>query len=185
MNRFSFIKKSPRCVWFVLLCVCASCNIVRAQEVIILGEVRDDSTLAPLARANVLLEGTRRGTSTDAAGRFILQTNLREQATALRVKYIGYAEARVPLRATTADTLRLTIGLRRLLLQMPEVEVTSSRANFEEQSLQTQPSVIAVAGENLVRVPTVGEPDLFRALQTLPGISAPSQFSNQLYIRGG
>lgn len=184
MTRFSFIKKSIRFSCFMLLCVGASFEVSHAQEVIILGEVRDDSTFAPLVRANVLLEGTRRGTSTDAAGRFMLQTNLRE-AAALRVKYIGYAEVRVPLRAITSDTLRLTIGLRRLLLQMPEVEVTSSRADFEEQSLQTQPSVIAVAGENLARVPTVGEPDLFRALQTLPGISAPSQFSNQLYIRGG
>ncbi|MCI0690596.1 TonB-dependent receptor [candidate division KSB1 bacterium] len=148
------------------------------------GKVIDDTTAAPIAKADIVLEGTRRGASSDELGRFVLRKIL-PGAYILRVRFIGYNAVRHPIRLKAGDSVAVEIRLKRVLLQFPEISITASRASFQEKSLQMLPSVTRVSAGAIRRVPTVGEPDLFRALQTLPGITAPSQASNQLYIRGG
>ncbi len=155
----------------------------------ILGKVIDDTTSVPLAKADIVLEGTplkgkSRGTSSDGSGHFVLHKIL-PGSYFLRVRFIGYAEVRYPVQLNAGDSVTIEIRLKRVLLQLPEVNITASRESYQEQSLQTLPSITQISASAIRRVTTVGEPDLFRALQTLPGITATSQASNQLYIRGG
>jgi hypothetical protein len=148
------------------------------------GRVVDDSTSAPLVGANIVLEGSRRGTATDSSGRFSFP-RVPPGSHTLRVTYIGYGEVFRPIRVAAGEAAELEIRLKRVVLTMPEVLVTASRQSYIELSLQSQPSAVSFSPRDIQRVPTVGEPDLFRALQILPGITAPNQASNQLYIRGG
>jgi len=157
----------------------------RAQQLgAIYGKIIDDTTSTPIAKAGILLEDTRRGTSSDANGNFILR-KISSGSYTLRIRYIGYAEARRSIQLQSGDSVFVEIRLTRVLLKLPDVNITAARENFQEQSLQTMPSVTQISAGAIRRVATVGEPDLFRALQTLPGITAPTQASNQLYIRGG
>ena len=169
-------------VIFIFLATFAA---ARAQQLgAIYGKIIDDTTSTPIAKADILLEGTRRGTSSDANGNFILR-QISPGSRILRVRFIGYVEARHPLQLKSGDSVGVEIRITRVLLKLPDVNITAARENFQEQSLQTMPSVTQISAGTIRRVATVGEPDLFRALQTLPGITAPTQASNQLYIRGG
>ena len=58
-------------------------------------------------------------------------------------------------------------------------------ANRTEQERTTQPSLLPLKVEQLRQMPAVGEADLLRSLQLLPGIQSASDISSGLYIRGG
>ena len=55
----------------------------------------------------------------------------------------------------------------------------------EELEQATQSSFIALQVEPLQQMPAVGEADLLRSLQLLPGIQSASDLTSGLYIRGG
>ena len=57
------------------------------------GNVVDDSTSIPLSNANIMLEGTKRGTTSNASGRFIFH-NIPPGSYSLKIGYIGYEEVR-------------------------------------------------------------------------------------------
>lgn len=54
-----------------------------------------------------------------------------------------------------------------------------------EQIRLIEPSLRLFRGEQMTAIPSIGGPDVFRALQALPGVTSSSELSNQLYIRGG
>src|SRR4051812_4999659 len=66
-----------------------------AQEQTVSGQITDGKE-NPLAGANVLIKGTKKGTATDALGRFTLQ-NVPLNAT-LVISSQGYATQEVPLQ---------------------------------------------------------------------------------------
>ena len=43
----------------------------------------------------------------------------------------------------------------------------------------------SLQAKTLERLPSVGEPDLLRSLQLLPGVQSASDISSGLYVRGG
>ena len=79
-----------------------------AEGVFIRGTIRDVETGAPLAAANIQIQGTYRGTISNEDGVFALELDLLP-ATIL-VRYIGYesAEVAVPVSLNTSLDIRLT-----------------------------------------------------------------------------
>ncbi|RMF54770.1 MAG: carboxypeptidase-like regulatory domain-containing protein, partial [Calditrichaeota bacterium] len=78
----------------------------------IVGTVRDSKTGEPLIGANVVLEGTQMGISTDQDGYFVL-INVPPGVYTLTVHYIGYASAsienvRVRVDRTTTQNVQLS-----------------------------------------------------------------------------
>jgi len=63
-----------------------------------------------------------------------------------------------------------------------EVVVTAEKLE-ERKAVQT--SRIVMQSKDIEALPSIGETDVFRALQMLPGVKAASEFSSGLYVRGG
>lgn len=61
------------------------------------------------------------------------------------------------------------------------VDVEAERALDSDRG----PGVVQMSARQLRRMPGVGEQDLIRSLQLLPGVQSASDFSSGLYIRGG
>lgn len=80
------------------------------------------------------------------------------------------------------DAVRRDLSLEALPLPLAAVDVPGERQRREARGL---PSVVALPARELKRMPGVGEQDLIRSLQLLPGVQAASDFSSGLYIRGG
>jgi outer membrane cobalamin receptor len=145
------------------------------------GYVRDAATGETLLQANVTINGTTRGTATNNSGYYILR-GLDPGTYTLVFSFVGYR--------TRADTVTLAAGEERRLdaalaptdFQTDEVVVTGeSEAEEAERSIGTDRLQTATIKE----LPSVLQPDVFRSLSLLPGVTTASDYSSNLYIRGG
>ena len=148
------------------------------------GTVRDSASAEPRAGVAVTIDGTRRGALTDSLGHFLL-ADLEPGTYLLRTRLISTrsVELRVVVRAggITAAEFRVanaavTLGAVRAQARPPE------RDRFE-----LSPSVgsISLTKNNVTAVPSLGEPDVLRTVQLLPGVNARNDFSSGYNVRGG
>jgi hypothetical protein len=147
------------------------------------GQVLDANTGEALAGANVEVLETTNGSASNFGGFFNLR--LPVGAYDLKISVIGFESVtRQKIPVVAGKKIYLSFRLQPTVLQMQEVEVTSSR-NHVPEHMKVEPSVITVRRSQFTATPTVGEPDVFRTLQNLPGVSSPNDYSSELFIRGG
>jgi outer membrane receptor protein involved in Fe transport len=132
------------------------------------GQVIDGVTDEPVTDARV--ESGRDAVATDADGRF--SVNLSETDTTLRVQTPNYLETVVPV-----DGAELLIRLfPRTFAETVEV--------VSQADAQERPSSTAVTPAEVFRAP--GSIDnVFRTLDTLPGVASTDDFGSRLAVRGG
>ncbi|MBN2288287.1 MAG: TonB-dependent receptor [Candidatus Glassbacteria bacterium] len=145
------------------------------------GYVRDRETSEALPFANVLLKGTPYGAATNTDGYFVI-VNAPVGKCTLQVKYIGFATQEVEVENVKGEDRTLEIGMKRVVVQLEGITVEG-----EVQTLDATENVsqVVMAPQELLALPNVGEVDIFRSLQLLPGISGVSDGSSGLYVRGG
>ena len=141
------------------------------------GTVRDGSTNEPLVFANILVEGTQQGTTTDASGRFTIV--LAQDINQLRCSYVGYKTEIVALSGLK-DTL-LTVHLYSMDMLLQDVTVFAHRL---DETDQTEVSVLSLQSDNIKNI-TSAIPDVMRSIQMLPGVSTNNEFSAKFNVRGG
>ena len=145
------------------------------------GLVTDSVTGQPLVAANVIPRETSRGATTDSSGRFTI-TNLRAGRYRLSVSYIGFARTDTLVHVHPGTTLHLRLSLTPESLSGNRVVVTANRTAFDRK---TAPSRMELSPRELKTAPALGEADLFRTLQLLPGVASQNDFSSALAVRGG
>ncbi|MDB4883521.1 MAG: TonB-dependent receptor plug [Gemmatimonadetes bacterium] len=150
----------------------------------IAGTVVDDSTSERRAAVTVTLVGTGRGALTDEQGRFTIP-DLAPGEYLLRTRALSYrqVELTVVVRAgaTSMVALRLastpfTLGAVRARARPPE------RDRFE---LSPNVGTVSLTPSAMSGVPALGEPDVLRTVQLLPGVNARNDFSSGYNVRGG
>jgi outer membrane receptor protein involved in Fe transport len=153
-------------------------RLLFSQEYSVSGIVRDGSTNEILTFANISVRGQNVGTVTDANGRYKLF--LKPGTHLLVISFVGYKTESKEVQIESGDkTLHVALFATDILLQ--EVTVYSSSPG---QAVQTEVSSMSLPSERLVDVTSV-IPDVFRSIQTLPGISADNEFSAKFSVRGG
>jgi outer membrane cobalamin receptor len=152
-----------------------------AQDASIRGYVRDAETGETLLQANVVLNGTARGTATNNSGYYVLG-GLAPGTYTVVFSYVGYQTRSDTVSLAAGEERRLDVTLAPKDFQTDEVVVTGeSEADEEERSIGTDRLQTAAIKE----LPSVLEPDVFRSLSLLPGVTTASDYSSNLYIRGG
>jgi len=160
------------------------CAAVRpALGATVSGTVTDSDGEAPIIGANVgfFAADTLAGgavSRTDGSWRV---TGLARGTYRVQVRAFGFRSVRDTLRVGSQD-LTIDYRLAPEPFAIPAVEVEAASGRAEED---LQPSTIQMDAETLTSLPGIGEKDLFRGLQLLPGIQAASDISSGLYIRGG
>ncbi len=137
----------------------------------------------PMGDANIEILSTNFGTASNPGGFFALRVPIGRND--VRVSVIGFKESirrQVEIRPDKATYL--TFRMEPTIIELAEVRVVSQRTQVP-QHMAIEPTAIAIRRDKLIAIPAVGEPDLFRSLQALPGVSAPNDLSNELFIRGG
>lgn len=173
--------------WLVVACLLVP-SLTYAQEARpeaqrdISGYVRDGETGEALPHASVLLAGTKRGAATNTDGYFVI-VNAPVGSRKLRVSYIGYATGEVELDSTAAaGNAPLNIYLTQIVYELEGITVQGEAQTIE---VAGKVSEVVLAPAQLRSMPNIGEVDVFRSLQLLPGISGASDGSSGLYVRGG
>jgi len=148
------------------------------RRVSLSGYVRDGETDERLPGAHVYLTSLEAGTTTNPDGYFVL-SSLPAGPYDVRVSYLGYE---------TLDTT-LTAGGKPAQIILPPATIESDEVLVESGSTSAErgsqlPGMTAVALDRLDRLPSFTEPDLFQALQWMPGIRKSRAFSGGLSVRG-
>ena len=146
------------------------------------GYVRDKNSGEALPYANIMVKGTRQGTTTNTDGYFVL-VNMPAGALTLTVHYIGYTSVDVEVVNTAEGLPLLVIEMDPTVLEVQGVTVTAQAEMV--QAADRHVSRMTFSPRQLTSLPTIGEADIFRTMQLLPGISGVSDGSSGLYVRGG
>lgn len=136
--------------------------------------------------ANVTISGSRRGALSDAHGQAVVQ-HIPYGDYTLRITALGYLPLDKALHLSSQEISLDTIRLEPSDIRLDSTIVFGERETWRvsDPKLRVQPSVIVIDHRKINSTPSVLEPDLFRTLQTLPGVTAPNDLSNELYVRGG
>ena len=145
------------------------------------GFITDLESGEALMGANVIIKDSAVGTASNLDGYYVLG-NLKPGRIALLVSYIGYAPADIEVSIRAGQAHRQDVELAPRILSAEAIEVLADREKFRRDIAISHVSLNPV---RLRALPQVGEVDLFRAIQLLPGVRARSEFSSGLIVRGG
>jgi hypothetical protein len=150
------------------------------QKYTISGRVKDQKTGEELIGVIIKVKGHQAGTVSNAYGFFSI--TLSEGNYTLVFNALGFNALELPL-SLHADTL-LAPELTELKVELKEVVVGSEKDNANVESVRM--SVLTVDVQTLKKMPALlGEVDILRGLQFLPGVQTGGEGSTGFYVRGG
>lgn len=153
-----------------------------SQSGTIKGFVYDKSNGEPILFANVLLENTILGASTDDNGYFVIN-KVKQGNYILKVQCLGFKDTVFLVSLTSSFSINLKIELRPMAQQLEAVEVLG---NKEVSRIESQVSVKKITASDIYKVPSIGgQADIAQYIQVLPGVISSGDQGGQLYIRGG
>ncbi len=145
------------------------------------GFVTDETTGEKLINAYVFDKVSQQGTTTNAYGFYSL--TLGRDSVALQVSYVGYAPY---LRGSFLNRRNVTEMDVALLPDnvLDEVEVVGTRSGEVQE--RTQMSSINLDIKTVKNLPVLlGETDLLKIIQLLPGVQSGTEGTSGFYVRGG
>ena len=169
--------KFKSCALFMFFVCTLSANV---ELPLIGGKINDINSGESLPYAKVTIKDTNRVTTANQDGSFTI-LNI-PVGSILVINKMGYESKEIKV---SSDTKRLIINLYKLekdSLIEDVVVVGSVNSNMMQQSGISQFSL----SPDLTRsLPNLGEQDIFRSMQLLPGVSGSNESSSGLVVRGG
>ncbi|MGB1577923.1 MAG: TonB-dependent receptor, partial [Flavobacteriales bacterium] len=152
---------------------------IQAQTFTVSGRVTDATTGEYILGANVMDTGQGKGVSTNIYGFY--SVTLPARPTELRCTFIGYAAQSRSL--TGNKNVEWNVALAPQSVEVDAVEVVGTAGqNTESTSL----GKAEVAMATIQRLPALmGEVDVLKAIQMLPGIQSAGEGNSGYYVRGG
>ncbi|MGB8190572.1 MAG: TonB-dependent receptor, partial [Chitinophagaceae bacterium] len=144
------------------------------------GYITDKENGERLIGASLFIAGRDRGTSTNAYGFFSL--TLDEDSLHLLVSYSGYSSQNISIDRLADTSLNLALERRNELAEI--VVVNAESKNYSHY--KAIPGKTDVSSRMIKSMPALlGEADVLKALQLLPGINAGNEGTSGLNVRGG
>lgn len=150
-----------------------------SQNITISGYVSDDQSGEPLIGASVYNQKTWKGTTTNAYGFFSL--TLPKDSIILKVSYIGYQTK--SYEVLPEEDIELQVALESTL----ELKTFEVKADQKDKiQTRTQMSSTNLSMEKVKSLPALlGEQDVMKTMQLLPGVQSGSEGASGVYVRGG
>ena len=133
-----------------------------------------------LSGAIISIEGTALDTTTDKNGDYIL-SGVNPGKVTIIASLEGFVEKKNTVIVQAGETMVVNFTLEMAKL----VEETTVEAERPLLSAAEKVSEVTLTPKQIETLPSLGERDIFRAFQLLPGISGSQESSSGLYVRGG
>ena len=154
--------------------------IFYGQQYTLSGYIKDAKTGEALVGASVFIENNAKGTSTNVYGFYSI--TISSQLTIVRYSYIGYNQIEKSIDLN--KDLRLNIELSEKQDVLDEVIIESKQSDQNTQS--TQMGKIELSMDKVKTIPAfMGEVDILKTIQFLPGVSSGGEGNTGFYVRGG
>ncbi len=159
-----------------------SIQLLQAQNLSsIKGKVISLTSNEPIAFANVIIDGTTIGSSTDINGVYEIK-NVKAGFYNVKVSYLGYKPKTVfDVQVVSARPTILNILMEDDVATMEGVVVEASPFTRRDES----PVSLQTLGVSEIQRNPGGNRDISRAIQALPGVASGVAFRNDIIIRGG
>ena len=162
---------------FLIFCTTA----LFAQNGVIKGRVFNSINNEPIPFANVVIEGTKMGASSDTEGNYRIE-NLKPGIYTVICSFVGFEKAVLyEVRVSPAKPTILDIPMVEEAEVLGEVVVRSARFNKTEES---PVSLRTISATEIYRSPG-GNRDISKVIQVLPGVASTVSFRNDIIVRGG
>ena len=153
--------------------------ITHAQTFRVNGKVTDKETGEPLTDAVVFIRTASRNTLTDVQGNYTLTLN--RGTYTISVSYIGFNQK--DIRVVVDKDMVVDFALESNT-QLSEVVVSANA--IDERVKSTQMGLEKLSATEIKRMPALmGEVDIIKAIQLLPGVQATSEGGSGFSVRGG
>lgn len=174
-NRYmNFIKTSLLLFFLGITCVSFS-----QRKFTISGYIEDAASGEKLIAANIFDTKSASGNTTNTYGFYSL--TLPTDSVLLNYSYIGYKSQLLDFNLTKDTVINIRLFSE---ATMDEIEVVSDRLERIEES--SQMSVIEIPVKQIKKIPALlGEVDVLKTLQLLPGVQSGGEGQTGLYVRGG
>lgn len=144
------------------------------------GKVIDSKTGEPIVGASISLDFKKSGITTDSTGYYQIYLPVGEYI--IKVSHVGYKSFRIKLMLSTEK--RLDVQLEDVSKTLEEVIVSSQAIRKDIQTPSLGVTILSIKG--IKKLPSMmGEVDIIRSLQSLPGVSSVGEGSNGINVRGG
>ncbi|MFV0589760.1 MAG: TonB-dependent receptor [Draconibacterium sp.] len=159
---------------FTFLCFVTLAN---AQQVTISGYVTDVATGEALINANVYELLKKKGTVSNVYGFYSLTLPTGKQN--VQFSFVGYGRQSFDLDLQKDTVINVKL---KLMGELDEVTVSAAKSNVE----RTQMSLFELPTERIEKLPVIlGEPDVLKVIQLLPGVQSGTEGTSGIYVRGG
>ncbi|WP_026953136.1 TonB-dependent receptor [Algoriphagus mannitolivorans] len=149
------------------------------QKVTVSGTVKDNSSGETLIGVNIFDPTNQKGAVTNNYGFFSYTTS--DHRISLVFSYVGYEPKILELSLAKDSLIHVSLTPSGLL---DEITVETDRNDPIQET--TQLGSINVPIRDIKNLPALmGEVDIFKVIQLLPGVQSGSEGSSGLYIRGG
>ena len=144
----------------------------------------DTGAAAPVLGATVSIAGTSLGATTGVDGDFML-ARVPAGSSTVRVRLLGYRAVDRIVRLSGGDTVRVDVTLRPDARLLDPVRTSARATDLELFLAKPNVATITMSAAAMAGVPSVGEPDVVRVVQLLPGVLSRNDFNTGLTVRGG
>lgn len=166
-------------LWLFSFMFCGLISNTVAQSYTISGFVEDGSSGERLIGANVFDANTFVGTTTNAYGFYSI--TLKEGDYDIQTSFVGFEPFNLAINLKSDTNVNIKLGG---MLELDAVEITATQS--EKIQDESQMSVIEIPIATIEKIPTLlGEKDVLKSLQLLPGVQSGSEGSSGMYVRGG
>ncbi len=175
---FEITTKPMKKTYCLALLICLA-NIAQAQNYTISGYIKDAASGESLIGANVWDKNSGSGASANTYGFFSL--TLPADSVYLIPSYVGYSPQLIKFKLDKDTLINFELKENALL-----DEVVISAAEAEKIQEVTRMSSVSVPIEQIKSLPALlGEVDVLKTLQLLPGVQSGNEGTSGLYVRGG
>lgn len=172
LNRFTF--------GFLTLFLFAFQQVSYSQNYTISGYIVDASNGETLIGAEVYLENTTLGTTTNVYGFYSLTVPSQDYNVIAR--YLGYKDYIIPVSLTANRTIDIELEFASNTLD--EVVITAEEKDQNVRDVQMSVNKLDI--QTIAKIPTLlGETEVLRSIQLLPGVTSVGEGAAGFNVRGG
>ena len=175
------MKKIALLSILLFLVVISKAQINQLQLGAIQGKITDALSNAELQGVSVRIQGKTQGTVSDSSGNFIL-SKLKPGVYNIQFTFVGYkpfAEYDIVVINSKPSVVNASLEIDASLLD--EIKINTP---VFFKPVESPVSLRSIGSTEIKRNPG-GNRDISKVIQSLPGVSAPVSFRNDIIIRGG
>ena len=165
----------------ILLIILTLSSAVYAQKGTIKGRVFNEKTNEPIEFANILIQGTDIGSTSDLDGNYIF-TGIKPGFMRLVVSFVGFTtttSAEIQVQGNQISFVDIAVPEASFAIK--EVVV---RQNLNIKRIESPISVLSIGVQEIEKSAGANR-DVSKVVQSLPGVGATDPNRNDLIVRGG